>query len=253
MTSEIDTSPQASGAPAPVDLATSAASDGCGPRGRCLGCAKTFTLRIPRYDKVSNHRCPDCSCWLYADSAGPNRGRYLCPITDELVTLGQTGVQLDGDYRLIFQPGLIARGTPHEDLVTEPYSYLREVLDRVGDRVLGQHCVVDRDYDPHLYIHLPADERARRLAGPGLRLVLVEADAGIEPIVNARLTYRRCLACDGRVPDLPRHRIGAAWIPHRHSVFRNRGRGRSVHKLVDPGPHPAGSLACGDCAPQVLP
>ncbi|WP_280454188.1 hypothetical protein [Nocardia brasiliensis] len=217
-----------------------------GPGARCLRCGATYTLHLPRHDKIGNHRCA-CGSWLYGDRPGPNRGRYLCPITGDVVTLGQTGVQLDQAYQLTFRPGRVAIGTPHEHLVAEPYAYMQNILDRVGDTIFGPGCVVDRDYDPNLYDHLPEPQRTQRI-GPGLALAPVTTDATVQ-IVNTRLTYGKCTACRARVLDLPDHHVRTdQWVPWRQVVARKR-HGATTVLPVDQGPHRAGSLACAECMP----
>ncbi|WP_157124623.1 hypothetical protein, partial [Nocardia pseudovaccinii] len=207
-----------------ISLDAVPAWSGGGVPAMCLRCKTTVTLRIPRFDKVSFYRCPECGSWLYSHKLGPNRGRYLCPIRRAPVTLGQTGIQLDRDYLLEFRAGVIARGTDFEELVTTPDAWDQALLDRFAGRVFGAGCVVDRDFDPHLYNHLPPDERERRLR-PGPRLVPAGDGAAGEPIVNARLKLGSCAACGGRVVELPEHRVATEWTPLRTVVFRKRRRG----------------------------
>ncbi|WP_069162943.1 hypothetical protein [Nocardia altamirensis] len=223
---------------------------GGGLSARCLRCEATYTLRLPRHDKIANHRC-DCGSWLYNGRPGPNRGRFLCPVTGEVVTLGQTGIRLDQAYRLVFRPGRVAIGTPHEQLVSAPYNYMQETLDRLAGTILGPGAVVDRDYDPYLYDHLPEPQRSQRI-GPGLALALAPVATGtvIEQFVNSPLTYGRCIACRGRVLDLPINHVSTEhWVPWRRVVVRKR-HGATTVTPVDQGPHPADSLACTHCAPR---
>ncbi|MFJ3339164.1 hypothetical protein [Streptomyces sp. NPDC086766] len=176
-------------------------------------------------------------------ASGRGRGRYLCPIDGFVVTLGQTGVQLDRPMRLIFRPGEFGRWKH----VTEPGEVAAESLERVAARVLGTGCVVSDRYDPDLYLDRPAGWKWQ--AG----LVLVDADDAGDPdtwLVNERLVYRQCATCASRIPDLPEHHVPTEWTPLRTWATKGRGRNRRSQVPVDQGSHPVGSLACPDCDPR---
>ncbi|MFR0367487.1 hypothetical protein [Streptomyces sp. MCC20] len=178
-------------------------------------------------------------------ASGRGRGRYLCPIDGFVVTLGQTGVQLDRPMRLIFRPGEFGRWK-HVD---EPGSVDAECLERVAGRVLGTGCVVSAHYDPELHLDRPPGWKWQ--AG----LVLVDADDAGDPdtwLVNEQLVYRQCVACASRVPDLPGHHVPTEWTPRRAWVTKGRGRNRRTQVPVDQGPHPVDSLACPDCDPRAI-
>ena len=213
----------------------------------CLSCHATYTLRISRQDRVGNHRCT-CGSWLHFSRPGPNLGRYLCPVTLEPVTLGQTGIRLDRGYRLEFRPYLAAPGTPHEHLVTEPYRYQREILDRLDGVIFGAGCVVDRDYDPDLYNHLPETKRTSYLDG-ALRLAPAEPGQGATATVNPKLTHGSCAACGTRVLDLPSNHVATEWLPRRWIPASKRRPTPSSSSGGGDERYPADSLACPQCAP----
>lgn len=211
--------------------------------GRCPRCTQTHHVRIRRGDKISNHDCPTCGVPLQGVASGRGRGRYLCPIDGFVVTLGQTGVQLDRPMRLIFRPGEFGRWN-HVD---EPGELAAERLERVAGRVLGTGCVVSGHYDPELHLDRPPGWKWQ--AG----LVLVDADDAGDPdswLVNERLIYRQCAACASRIPDLPEHHVADVWAPRRAWATKGRGQYRRSQVPVDQGPHPAGSLACSECDPR---
>ncbi|MGP3951164.1 hypothetical protein [Streptomyces sp. 7N604] len=173
-------------------------------------------------------------------AAGRGRGRYRCPIEGRVVTLGQTGVQLDRPMRLVWQSGGFGRWH-----LTEPGEFDARRLERVAGRVLGPGCVVSDYYAP---------DRARPAGwdkAAGLRLVdATEPGDRTDWLVNEPLVYRRCVACDGRVPDLPEHHVPTEWTPRRTEAMRGRSRHTRTWVPVDQGPHPADSLACPDCDPR---
>jgi len=218
--------------------------------GTCPRCGQTRTVRGRRGDRVSNYQCPTCQVPLQGVTTGASKGRYHCPIYGCIVTLGLTGRRLDQPHRLVFQPGPDGF-VPDPRHREEPTRHEQAHLDRIAGRVLGTGCVVSADFDPHRLDDAPATFRAEQLARAGLRLVPA-ADPG-DPagwILNEPLTYRTCVACGGRTPDLPRRRVPEEWTPGRQHVVHGRGRyGRRVEP-VNQGPHPAGSLACPDCDPR---
>ncbi|WP_152991308.1 hypothetical protein [Frankia sp. R43] len=205
--------------------------------GHCPSCGRTYNVRVRRGDRIANHACPTCDVPLRGVTAGAGGGRYLCPVEDAVVTLGLTGWQLDQPYCLDFQPGPDALGDRHRD---QPYRHEQGCLSRVHGRVLGAGAVVNAQLNPY-----------EKSVAAGL--VLEPVDEPGEPdgwITNEPLTYRRCVACGGRVPNLPRHRPAEPWTPRRRNVLRGRARADRRLDLVAQGPHPAGSLACLDCDPR---
>ncbi|MGW3308102.1 hypothetical protein ACWDG9_16130 [Streptomyces sp. NPDC001073] len=152
--------------------------------GHCPQYIENIPVRIRRGDNVSNHRCPTCSTPLTGVTAGRAKGRYLCPIDNCIVTLGLTGVQLDGPHRLVFQPGRLPDGPPG-DARSEPDSREQQKLDRVAGCVLGTGSVVDRGYDP----------TCSYTDFAGLRLELAVNADPVNLIVNEPVSYRRCAAC----------------------------------------------------------
>ncbi len=111
--------------------------------GRCPQCKEIRNVRVRRGDKIGNHQCPACGVPLEGVAAGRGRGRYLCPIDAGVVTLGQTGIQLDRPMRLIWRPGEFGR-----HYLTEPGEFDARRLQRLAGRVLGPGCVVSSHYAP---------------------------------------------------------------------------------------------------------
>lgn len=219
--------------------------------GKCQKCQKMFNVRVRRGDKISNSSCPDCAQVLQGITAGTSGGRYLCPIMGCVVTLGQTGVNLDKPNRLVFEPGTELPNSPNAYRRDEPNKYEQRSLDRVAGRVLGRGCVVSEQNDPHRFDDVPDAWRVAHLARAGLRLVeAVDPGDPADWLVNEPLTYRKCVVCGGRTPDIPDHRVLDQWIPRREYVIRGRGRYDRHWDSVNKGPHPAGSLACPDCDPR---
>lgn len=220
--------------------------------GRCPTCGTTHNVRVRRGDKIGNHLCPDCGTALRGVTTGVGQGRYLCPIIGFVVTLGQTGVRLDQPYRLVFHPGLeLVRG-PHQYHRAEPNGYEQESLDRVAGRVLGTGCVVSESNSPNQLDGADREAfRAHQLARAGLRLVPAQNPGDPTAwLVNEPLTYRKCTACGGRTPDTQDRRVREEWAPRRQYGIRGRGRRGRRSEPINQGPHPAGSLACVDCAPS---
>ncbi|GHI10249.1 hypothetical protein Scel_85700 [Streptomyces cellostaticus] len=79
--------------------------------GRCPQRQAIHCVRVRRGDKISNYQCPECRVPLQGVAAGRGRGRYLCPIDAGVVTLGQTGVELDRPMRLVWRPASSAGTT----------------------------------------------------------------------------------------------------------------------------------------------
>jgi len=120
---------------------------------------------------------------MHAHTAGKARGRYTCPVTGSLVTLGQTGVQLEEPMRV----ALIARGGQYHGRELGPWE--RDWLAAGEGKVYGPGCVVSERLDP---------------AGESPftpRVALVPAGLAGNPdswVVNDKLTYRkRCLPGQG--------------------------------------------------------
>lgn len=229
--------------------------------GTCPDCQRNVNVRVRRGDKISNHACPDCETPLQGTTTGKSRGRYLCPITGSAYTLGQTAVELDGPYRLVFQPGPdLAYSLPGEGdgrggrryaWRAEPTGIEQEYLDRAGGLILGTGCVVSALFDPHQHEGKDTAWQEQQRDRAGVRLVPV-VDPG-DPagwVVNEKLTYRKCAACGSRLPDLPENRIQHEWTPAHLHVWRGRGRRGRYQEEVNQGPHPAGSLACSRCLPN---
>ena len=212
--------------------------------GRCPRCERVIAVRVRKGDKISNYKCRRCDVTLQGVTAGRQSGRYQDPISGCITTAGLTGIVLSEPMRLVFHAGLDWNG--HRN---RPSPHEQEQLDRVAGRVLGVGCVVAADFDPHRFDEADEGFRAGQLARAGLRLVPVD-DPG-DPaswIVNAKVVYRKCAACDARIPDLPETRVPAPWRPARDSKWvGHRHLRRQV--AVRQGPHPAGSLACSECDP----
>jgi hypothetical protein len=208
--------------------------------GRCPQCKDIHNVRVRRGDKISSHECPTCRVPLQGVAAGRGRGRYLCPIDAGIVTLGQTGVQLDRPMRLVWQAGEFGR-----HYLTEPGQFDARRLERVAGGVMGPGCVVADHFAPDRGRPAGWDTQA------GLRLV--DAEEPGDPanwVVNEPLVYRKCVACDGRAPDLPGRRVPTGWTPRRTEVMRGRSRYNRSWVPVNQGPHPADTLACPDCDPR---
>jgi len=83
-----------------------------------------------------------------------------------------------------------------------------------------------------------------------LKLTAVDDGRGDDRdwIINAPLTFRKCLGCGAPVVDAPENRVATQWVPRRESVWRGRGRSLRLES-TNPGPHPVGTPACADCRP----
>ncbi len=183
-----------------------------------------------------NHRgarlsaCPKCGGRMRAHTAGQARGRYLCPISGSLVTLGLTGVQLDEPMRV----ALIAEGGRYHGRELGPWE--RDWLAAGDGKVYGPGCVVSDRLDP------------ARESPFTPRVTLVPAGPVGEPdtwIVNEKLAYRKCAACPQKVIASDETRMPEPWQPRRAAYWRG-----SRKIATSPGPHPAGSYACRDCDPR---
>jgi hypothetical protein len=207
--------------------------------GRCPQCHSLHSVPGRRGDKISNYRCPDCDTPLEGATTGRAGGRYLCPLANGVVTLGQTGIRLNRPFRAEWQPGYIGR---HH--IDQPSERDRAALERIAGRLLGKGCVVTSGYDPDR-VYQPGWN-----SGPGIRLVEALDSGHPEAwLVNERLIYRACAACGSRTPDLPGRRPQGPWVPRQREV-RKRKEGIFKRVPVDLGPHPT-SLACYKCDPRV--
>lgn len=221
--------------------------------GVCPTCKTTRNVRARRGDKISNYACLSCGGALRGVTIGSARGRYLCPITNFVVTLGQTALQLEKPSELIFRPGIapsrlyLMKSVTHVNdswRQLEPSTRDRDKLNRVAGRILGPGCVVNPD--PGWFQPWCED------AAAGLRLEPVDDPGSASSwFVNEPLTYRKCVACGSPTPDIPEHRPSTAWKPVRTYVMRGRGRLGRYQQALNLGPHPAGSLACGRCKPVI--
>lgn len=173
-----------------------------------------------------NHRggrigaCPECGAQMRAATAGKARGRYTCPVSGKLVTLGLGGVQLDTPMCLI------ATGPVDEFMRTE----LR-YLERAEGKVFGPGCVV-------------ADSLPLGGHGNPWNVALVPAPDA-DPAtwtVNEQLQYKKCKGCGASIVASDSTRMDRDWTPKR-AWYRRRGATRDTA----PGPHPAGTYACKEC------
>jgi hypothetical protein len=197
--------------------------------------------------------CPSCGAPMRGWTAGQAKGRYLCPISGRAVTLGlRYGEQLAEPMRAEFVPGWDTNYSertrdpdrpgfllpPGKYQRTEPTKGEQEDLDRAAGRVFGPGCVVSCCY----FQREPGDVWEGKA---GVYLVPV---SGADPgswFVNERLKYRKCAACNSRVPVTERTLMDHEWRPERASYYP-RGRGARLTP-TDPGPHPAGTVACKPC------
>jgi hypothetical protein len=189
-----------------------------GMTATCPGCGHS--------EASDNHRggrlgaCPKCGGQMRGATAGKARGRYTCPVTGSLVTLGLGGVQLDQPMRLI------ATGAIDEFDRTE-----RKYLARSEGLVYGPGCVVDEVLPPGGRSH-------------PWKVALIPAP-GSDPaawVVNERLQYKKCKGCGASVVASDDTRMDHDWTPKRASYSRGRlTRGTAA------GPHPAGTYACKEC------
>ncbi|WP_157931582.1 hypothetical protein [Mycobacteroides abscessus] len=205
--------------------------------GKCPQCGRQLVVRSTRGSRIADHQCPDCHVPLQGITAGQARGRYMCPISGDVVTLGlRSAVALDGPYRLMFVAG--QWNGQHRD---QPNEREREKLERVAGRVLGRGCVINSFYDP---AHTD-NERA------GLRLVPADP-AGIDParvFLNTELAFRKCMGCGATVPDIGEYRHPRQWTPRQKVTYKGRGRARRS-EATNPGPHAPGSPVCDECRPE---
>jgi hypothetical protein len=181
--------------------------------------------------------CPRCGTRMRAHTAGRAKGRYLCPVAGEVVTLGlRSAAQLEAPVRLVFIAGAdaLAAGGRRD----QPDRYEQEKLRRAGGLVLGPGCVVSSGLEvpqPGSYGHGRA----------GAYLVPAPDSSPLDWFVNEPVTYRKCGACPGKVVAGDATRLPGPWAPRR--AFYRARRGNAP---TSPGPHPAGTYACPDCDPR---
>ena len=214
----------------------------------CPGCGYTEPGSNQRGAHIGS--CPDCGTQMRAHTAGKAQGRYVCPITTKICTLGLGAtVQLNEPMRLAFIPGQDIRGyepdpeqagreRPVSYLREQPESYEQEALDRAAGRVFGPGCVIDGRFRP----------RANGERRAGVYLVPApEADPAMW-FVNEPVVYKKCAACTRRVPATDTHRADREWTPARESFWQGSGWSRRRIEISQ-GPHRAGTYACPDCRP----
>lgn len=191
-----------------------------GMTAKCAGCGHEESSDNHRGARIGS--CPECSGQMQAHTTGKAKGRYTCPVSGQLVTLGLGGMELDQPMRLV------ATAVIDEFMRTE-----RRYLARSQGRVYGPGCVVDECLSPGGRSH------------PWKVMLMPAPDADPATwFVNERLTYRKCAACPKKVVASDATRMPGQWTPRRDSYWKGRQK-----IAVTPGPHPAGSYACPDCQP----
>jgi hypothetical protein len=207
-----------------------------GMTAKCAGCGHEENSDNRRGGRLG--RCPECGGQMRAHTAGKAKGRYHCPVTGWVVTLGMSySVQLEQPMRLIFIPGWDNYSGERRHRA-EPDRYELAYLERAGGLVLGPGCVVERDFAPpgpgdHHYGHA------------GVYLVPAPDAEPATWFVNEKLTYRKCAACPKKVVASEATCMPGPWTPRRASYW-----GRRQDVPTSPGPHPAGTYACRDCDPR---
>lgn len=199
-----------------------------GMTATCAGCGHSEASSNQRGAQLGS--CPACGGQLQAHTAGKAKGRYVCPVSGSVVTLGLTGVQLTAPMRV----ALIAEGGEYHGRGLG--SWEAEWLATGEGKVYGPGCVITIGLDPG---------RCSPFT-PRVEMLPVE-DAG-DPagwIVNEQLTYKKCAACPSKVIADDKTRMSEPWSPCRRYFYRRRQR-----MDTSPGPHPAGSYACRDCDPR---
>lgn len=194
-------------------------------------------------ESSDNHRgarigsCPECGGQMQAHTGGKSKGRYRCPVTGWVFTLGMRySVQLEQPMRLVFVPGWDNYWGERRHRA-EPEGQELKYLERAVGLVLGPGCAVDRDFAP------PAPDD-HHYGHAGVYLVPAPDADPATWFVNERLTYRKCAACPKKVVASDATRMPGQWTPRRDSYWKGRQK-----IAVTPGPHPAGSYACPDCQP----
>ncbi len=194
--------------------------------------------------------CPKDGTQLRAWTAGRSKGRFMCPVIGRPVTLGlRYTVQLAEPMRLVFRPGWDtvdkepdpARPGWLRDVKgqrTEPDDRERELLANAAGHIFGPGCVLSSDFEPG---YEPWKDRA------GLRLEPVPDADPATWFVNEPLKYKKCAACGHRTPVTGDSLMTEPWSPKRDTSWAG-GHGRRSHlEDTNPGPHPAGTVACQRC------
>jgi hypothetical protein len=194
--------------------------------------------------------CTKCGTPMRAHTAGQAKGRYSCPVSGQVTTLGMRyAMQIDQPMRLVFIPGWDNSGReddPDRPGWLRPARFHRdtpdkgeqEKLDRAAGRVFGPGCVFDRDYTA------PKPDSARH-GQAGVYLVPAPDADPAEWFVNERLEYKRCAGCTSMVAVTERTVMPEPWAPRHAYYYRRRQT-----KETAPGPHPAGTVACQWCDPR---
>jgi hypothetical protein len=188
---------------------------------------------------------------MRAHTAGKANGRYRCPVTGWVFTLGLGGsIRLEEPMRLVFVPGWEVDGHEPDPARpgwtrqvhcrrTEPTRQEQEYLARVAGLALGPGCAVS---DDRLLLPGPDDMWHGRAA---VRLVPAPDADPASWFVNEPLAFKKCAACPKMVVVSDDTRMPESWRPRRDVYWRSRRDPR-----FKPGPHPAGSYTCPDCDPR---
>jgi hypothetical protein len=201
-----------------------------GMTATCAGCGHAESSDNRRGTQLGS--CPECGGQMRAHTAGKAKGRYTCPVSGSLVTLGLTGVQLEEPMRI----ALISEGGKYHGRELGPWE--RDWLAATEGKVYGPGCVVTDRLDPV------------RESPFTPRVTLAPAGSAGDPaswIVNVKLEYRKCAACPAKVVASDATRMTEPWAPRRAEYRRHRR-----YIPTSPGPHPAGSYACPDCDPRTV-
>jgi predicted RNA-binding Zn-ribbon protein involved in translation (DUF1610 family) len=219
-----------------------------GMTATCAGCGREQASDNRRGGRLGT--CPECGGQMRAHTAGKARGRYRCPVSGWVFTLGMRySVRLGQPMRLVFVPGWDTTDRePDPDRPgwlrpvrrhrAEPDRQELEYLERAGHLVLGPGCAVERPFaqpGPDDYFHGHA----------GVYLLPAPDADPATWFVNEPLTYKKCAACPKKVVASGAARMPGEWKPRRDAYWKH-GR----NQPVSPGPHPAGSYACPDCDPR---
>lgn len=214
---------------------TAVCSGGCG-----------YSARSDSHRGARLGNCPQCGKPMRAHTAGRAKGRYICPISGNVVTLGLSSVvQLDQPMRLAFHPGVAPPYGRQIDDPSELGQYTRASWERAKDLVLGPGCVVGYAYQ------LPKPGEY----GYGLADIYLTPAPDSDPatwFVNEPVKYKKCAACPSRVVVSDETRMPEPWSPRRSWYWVRYGR-RAETADTNPGPHPAGTFACGQCDPRKVP
>ena len=190
------------------------------------GCGYKAPSDSHRGGRLGN--CPQCGAPMRGHTAGRAKGRYVCPISGSLVTLGLGGVQLARAMRIAVENP----DDPQRNLGPWEWDYLA----RANGLVFGPGCVVTGDVDP-----------GRPNPRGWTRTILVpvpDADPATW-FVNERLVYKKCRGCGAQViANDDANLMATEWVPKR---TRYTGNGWTGTRPVDMGPHKAGTYGCRAC------